>query len=383
LAAAGIEAGVGSVLSGPIAEAVGATPDAQGQIPAANEYVSVALTGAAKLLAGGAAESLIAGTDFGQGLQEELPNVIGQTIGNLVAGNEEQASQQQSQNGGSNPLQALFSGIEHVGSAIVGGVEQIGGAIVNGVEGAFSGDNSGGDTATPTGSAPADSTTVDEVVVTAKRLGNSNNNGAISITGSWTASQFTDWVKSVNKGGGITPSMNNSTGTVAKTFNSNADVAAAEAKVPKDTGGADTVENPALNAFMLSISPSLESLNIAGVQAEKFITIGQDSSGNYVVTSLQVLGSNGGSLNISGDTVAIAHTHLADENQEPADGDNNFLIATGKPSYEVSQGNNSVFEIERHQGVAQIRQIQSTTKFGPWEPFQVNPSNYRIYNDGR
>ena len=58
--------------------------------------------------------------------------IIGQTIGNLIGSQEEQASQ--SGNGSENPLQALFGGIEKVSSAIIGGVEQVGGAIINGVE---------------------------------------------------------------------------------------------------------------------------------------------------------------------------------------------------------------------------------------------------------
>ena len=61
--------------------------------------------------------------------------ILGQTVGNLIAGNiESQPQGQSAQNGSENPLQALFGGIEKVGSAIIGGVEQVGGAIINGVE---------------------------------------------------------------------------------------------------------------------------------------------------------------------------------------------------------------------------------------------------------
>ena len=70
--------------------------------------------------------------NFGQSLVDEAPNTVGQTIGNLIGSQEEQASQ--SGSGSENPLQALFGGIEKVGSAIIGGVEQVGGAIINGVE---------------------------------------------------------------------------------------------------------------------------------------------------------------------------------------------------------------------------------------------------------
>ena len=85
--------------------------------------------------AAAAVNSAMTGTSYGQSLEEILPNFVGQTVGNLIAGNiESQPQGQSSGNGSSNPLQALWNGIENVGGAIVGGVEAVGGAIVNGVE---------------------------------------------------------------------------------------------------------------------------------------------------------------------------------------------------------------------------------------------------------
>lgn len=49
-------------------------------------YGQQGLTGAAAALAGAAARSLIDGTDFGDNIAATLPDVIGSTIGNLVAG---------------------------------------------------------------------------------------------------------------------------------------------------------------------------------------------------------------------------------------------------------------------------------------------------------
>ncbi|MFI4973113.1 MAG: Ig-like domain-containing protein [Caulobacterales bacterium] len=52
----------------------------------ASSFPNQLLTGTAKVIAGGAARSLITGQDFGSSVIAELPNVIGQTIGNDIAG---------------------------------------------------------------------------------------------------------------------------------------------------------------------------------------------------------------------------------------------------------------------------------------------------------
>ena len=95
-------------------------------------YAVAGLAGAAALIAGGTTRALLTGNNFGQSVEDELPSVIGQTVGNLIASSETPQSSSQGQS--QNPLQALWGGIEHIGSEIVGGVEQVGGAIINGVE---------------------------------------------------------------------------------------------------------------------------------------------------------------------------------------------------------------------------------------------------------
>lgn len=49
-------------------------------------WQATALSGAAGAIAGAAARSLIDGTDFGDNIMAALPDVIGTTIGNLIAG---------------------------------------------------------------------------------------------------------------------------------------------------------------------------------------------------------------------------------------------------------------------------------------------------------
>lgn len=87
LAVAGVEAGILAGLSGPIGSAFQVAPtNSQGQFPNTPSGLAAAgLTGAAALLAGAATESVTTGRDFGTSLEDQLPNTIGQTIGQQVA----------------------------------------------------------------------------------------------------------------------------------------------------------------------------------------------------------------------------------------------------------------------------------------------------------
>src|SRR5262249_45983939 len=93
-------------------------------------------------IANAATRSLIDGSDFGDNLRAALPDVIGQTIGNAVAG-------KSSGNGATtgdgksivdeigDGIGAIVHGVEHIGSEIIGGIEHVGGEIVHGVENIF------------------------------------------------------------------------------------------------------------------------------------------------------------------------------------------------------------------------------------------------------
>ncbi|HEX4197477.1 MAG TPA: hypothetical protein VHZ26_08545 [Caulobacteraceae bacterium] len=218
------------------------------------------------------------------------------------------------------------------------------------------------------------------VAVTAQSqgAGGSGNQRPTAMTGlSLTSDQFAAWVKQMNQQGGFqAPPASTST------IDSNSGVAAAAAKVPTDPGGPDTVENPALDAFMQSIKQPLESLNVGGGDPEKFITVGQNDQGQYIITSVQIIGSQGGTnLWIPSDAVAIAHTHPVGAYQAPNGADDSYLFATGKPSFEIGVTGSNLFEIERNQGAPSIRVIQPSNNFGQWEKFQADPTRYRIYSD--
>jgi hypothetical protein len=90
VATAGIEDGVRGIV-GP---QLGADPQGQFGDTLAG-FGGDALTGAASLLAGAAARSLISGTDFGNSVQDELPSVVSQTLESLVSQGEIENGQSQ------------------------------------------------------------------------------------------------------------------------------------------------------------------------------------------------------------------------------------------------------------------------------------------------
>ena len=226
---------------------------------------------------------------------------------------------------------------------------------------------------------------LDEIVVTAK----SRSSGSAATLGmgglSFIAAQFAEWVRATNNDGGLRPSETNGQAPAAKPLNSNADVDRATQNKAADRTGLDTVENPVLDQFMLDISKPLLDLRIRGGDREKFITIGTDSSGNYVVTSILAVGENGASFSPDAlrDSAAIAHTHLYDENQQPANGDDTFLRVTNKPSFQIGANSRTLFEIERNNGLPSIRSINGPSSFGPWETFRSSSDQYRIYSNAK
>jgi YD repeat-containing protein len=79
VAAAGVGGGVSSWVGGKIG-------------PSVNKYVGQFISGAAGAIAGAATRSLVTGTDFGDNLLAALPDVVGSTIGNMIADAVERAT---------------------------------------------------------------------------------------------------------------------------------------------------------------------------------------------------------------------------------------------------------------------------------------------------
>ena len=168
------------------------------------------------------------------------------------------------------------------------------------------------------------------------------------------------------------------------TFNSEGAVDAAAAAVPKDKGGPDFQANPKLDAFVQAIARPLAQLDVGGgEQSERFISIGVNSDGQYVVTSIQILGTQGGTnITTPSGTVAMVHSHPGREYEQPAKADNQVAAVYNQSSFVVADGGKNIWEIGRNDGVISIRTITSDP-IGPWEPFQRDTARYRFYSNSR
>ena len=193
--------------------------------------------------------------------------------------------------------------------------------------------------------------------------------------------QLENWIKGINQSGGLDepePGPN--------TLNSDRDVVRAMAHAATDKGGADTIEAPDLDDFVDRFRQVERKLQLNGLtkgrRPEIFFTVGRDDRGQVVLRSLQAVGQQGQRAPvIPADAIAIGHSHTIDIPSPPHAGDASYLYATGKPSFVIGQRNLDLYQIERHNGVAQIRSVRPKGRFGPWEKFHADPSQYRIYND--
>lgn len=193
--------------------------------------------------------------------------------------------------------------------------------------------------------------------------------------------QLEDWIREINQSGGLDEPE-----AGPNTLNSDQDVARAMAHVATDKGGADTIEDPDLDNFVDHFRQAERRLQLNGLKRgrrpEIFFTMGRDDGGQVVLRSLQAVGQQGQRAPaIPADAIAIGHSHTVDISPPPHAGDASYLYATGKPSFVIGQRNLDLYQIERHKGVAQIRLVRSGGRFGPWERFQTDPSQYRIYGD--
>jgi len=192
--------------------------------------------------------------------------------------------------------------------------------------------------------------------------------------------QLEDWISEINQSGGLDepePGPN--------TLNSDRAVARAMAHAATDKGGADTIEDPDLDNFVDRFRQAEGKLRLNGLKKgqrpEIFFTMGRDDKGQVVLRSLQAVGRQGQRApTIPADAIAIGHSHTTDIPAPPHAGDASYLYATGKPSFVIGQRNLDLYQIERHAGKAQIRLVRPGGRFAPWERFQTDPNQYRIYD---
>jgi hypothetical protein len=205
-----------------------------------------------------------------------------------------------------------------------------------------------------------------------------------ALTGlSVTADQLEEWVKEINSTGGLDEPVPGPT-----TLNSDGDVRKALKHSAQDRGGPDTIEDLDLDDFADRFRQASRKLRLNGLQKNRlpeiFFTFGRNDRGQVVLLSLHALGTQGQrGPAIPDNAIGIGHGHSRDLVQPPHMADASYLYATGKPSFVIGQRNFDLYQIERHNGLAQIRVVRRGGRFGPWERFQTDPNAYRVYNDQR
>jgi RHS repeat-associated protein len=155
---------------------------------------------------------------------------------------------------------------------------------------------------------------------------------------------------------------------------SNTDVrsAAAKASAAPVTATGDVEAAADMRVLAGGISRLTSSAKIGGSSQsyERGLTMGRNANGIPVVTSLQVLGKQGGGIAGSRDpsTEAIAHVHYVGLMQPPNGGDNAAAKA-GVPSFVFGAEFGSTWEVGLQAGAVMTRTIAGDGTAGPWRSY--------------
>jgi LysM repeat protein len=393
VAVSAVSAGVGGL----VGQALNYQPGLIGDL---GNDIKGGLAGAAATIASAATRSLIDGSDFGDNITAALPDVIGQTIGNAIAGGISRDSTTtagqsehhgglfgaigdflgfdgqfgyQGPDGRQESLGGLGYAIESVGADIVHGVEHLGSEVIHGVEGLV-----GDQSVVVTADTPKPGAAGSAVTGTIVRGASSTLTGL-----ALTKDQYLDAVKN-GLWGQIQGNPNLTTG-----FSNNDQVAAAarKAQALPSVSTSDLQSSPDLASFVEDIGPATATAKIGGSNQryEKFLTFGRNGDGAIVVTGISLVGPQGG--NIAGlltpDVIGIAHVHYQGLVQPPNSGDNSIAKARNLPSFVIGSTGRNVWEIGRVNTDISIRSVLPHNTFGPWEKYQPNGDDYRIYNADR
>ncbi|MDQ2798956.1 MAG: LysM peptidoglycan-binding domain-containing protein, partial [Armatimonadota bacterium] len=369
VAVAGVVGGVGNWTSAHIGGA--ATPTSRASF---GNQLGASMASA---LAGAATRSVLTGTDFGDNVLAVLPDVIGSTIGSLVA---EGVAGRVGRSGMSPGEKALVAEAEKSANRIPAAeANRIYEALVS----------SGG-------SSSSQSVASDEIVVTAQRRNESvasSQGPSSTLTGlALTREQYLDAVKNGlwKQIQGVKASATSSPNNAATTGFSNdaaVDAAAKRAQAMPSVSTADLQASPDLAAFVKSIASATAGAKIGGSDQdyEKFLTFGRNAADEIVVTAISIPGKQGGSVNrllIPG-TLAIAHVHYQGLEQPPHRGDNSVAKARNLPSFVIGSSGRNVWEIGRVNGNYSIRSVLNSNKYGNWEAYQIDPSKYKTYSGSK
>jgi hypothetical protein len=168
-------------------------------------------------------------------------------------------------------------------------------------------------------------------------------------------------------------------------FQNNAAVAQATQQVQAtpSVSTADLSAPADLSAFVRGIAGPTATATIGGTnqEYEKFIVFGRNAGGEVVVRAIALMGPNGGVVPSVQGRIGLAHVHYEGLNQPPHAGDDS-ATRRNVPSFVIGSTGQNVWEIGRVNTVNSIRSVLPNNQFGTWEPFQVNPDHYTIYNQG-
>ncbi len=156
-------------------------------------------------------------------------------------------------------------------------------------------------------------------------------------------------------------------------FRSNDDVRAAADNVrQQQTQTRGTVEAPAdLQTFVKAIAPATARAKIGGrdQKFEKVLTFGRNQDGQIVVTSIGLVGRQGGAYPIPSGTIGVAHVHYRGLRQAPHGADYQSVKAYGISGFVIGYSG-KVWEIgyDDTGGYVQ-RRINASGRSGKWKKF--------------
>jgi YD repeat-containing protein len=340
VAAAGIAAGVEGAFSRTVGGAAGEIYEGKGgeimerAAPTIGHQAAVGMAGA---IAEAASLSLLKGTSFGDNLISALPNAIGRTIGNSVANLVSGARDRQ---------------IGHLGY-VVG--EKDGQPIV------------------VTGQSKS---------AIQKQYNLPSSPVAMIVGLSLTKAQYIQAVKGglwkLVNGKGPMPASSN-----INVFQNDTDVANATAasQSEKPTSVQNVSSDPQVRQFILDIAELTRAAKLSGGQQyEKFLTVGRNSTGELIVTSIAAL-PQGATWTPPSGTITHLHIHHNDLYQPPHAADDAYARTRGKASFVVGGQDRNLYEVGRQNGQSAVRLIKNNGVLGTWLPYQIDPKSYYVGGD--
>ncbi len=155
-------------------------------------------------------------------------------------------------------------------------------------------------------------------------------------------------------------------------------------------GSAATAETPVIqldesdfhatadvHRFILAIAEPTATARTGDGQSDRAVTLGRNSKGELVVTSMQVMAA-GQSPDFPDGTVAVMIVRRPGVCQPPHGEDYRGLFKRIF-TFVIDHRGQNIWELGYVHGVGSIRLVKGPDAFGPEETFNVDPSRYKTY----